>query len=47
MKNKMWKIFKSTGNIEAYMYYTNSSYKVKEQQIKSGESNKEKIIQGL
>jgi len=44
-KSEMWKIFKSTGNINAYLYYKECEKLQKDKEITV--SSKERMLQGL
>lgn len=39
--NKMWKIFETTGNINAYLYYRNCSYTIEKKDISIINATKE------
>lgn len=48
LKNEMWKIFKNTGNINAYLYYSDSKkHQNEEKNDDIVSSSKVKVLQGL
>ncbi len=50
LRNEMWKIFKSTGNINAYMYYKDSqrdNIEMKCNVQKDSSKEDDKLLQGF